>query len=126
MPTTLRHFAINADDVPRAKRFYSGALGLDFTPWGPPDYYQIKNAGKGLLGALQERRQLVPGRRTNAFETTFEVDDLKATLAAIEAHGGRVISQPYCIDGVGELAYFEDPEGNVCGVMQYESGVWEE
>ena len=32
----------------------------------------------------------------------------------------------YRIDGVGQLAYFEDPEGNVCGVMQYELGVWEE
>ena len=126
MPTTLRHFAINADDVPRAKRFYAEALGLEFTPWGPPDFYQIKNVGHGVLGALQGRRELISGRRTNAFETTFGVDDLRASLSAIEAHGGRVVMPPFRIDGVGELAYFEDTEGNVCGVMQYEPGVWDE
>ena len=123
MPTTLRHFAINADDIDRAKRFYEQALGFALTPWGPPEYYQIKNAGTAVLGALQRRRELLPGSRTVAFETTFGVDDLKATLAAIEAHGGQVLGNPHRIEGVGELAYFRDTEGNVCGVMQYEPGV---
>ena len=124
MPTRLRHFAINADDVERARRFYQQALGLDFRPWGPPDYYQIHGVGEGLVGALQERRELVPGRRAHTFETTFGVDDLKATIAAIEAAGGRIVMQPYTIEGVGQLIYFEDTEGNLCGAMQYEPGRW--
>lgn len=124
MPTTLRHFAINADDVPRARRFYEQALGLHCTPWGPPDFFQIKGVGEGVQGALQRRRELVAGRRATTFETSFGVDDLAATLAAIEAHGGRVVMAPFRIEGVGELAYFEDTEGNVCGVMQYDPGVW--
>ena len=45
MPTNFRHFAINADDVSRAKRFYEQALDLEFTPWGPPNFYQIKKRG---------------------------------------------------------------------------------
>ncbi len=124
MPTTFRHFAINADDVSRARRFYEQALDLRFTPWGPPDFYQIHGVGQGLLGALQERRELVPGRRANTFETTFGVDDLEATIAAIEAAGGRIVQPPYTIDGVGRLVYFEDTEGNVCGAMEYEPGRW--
>jgi predicted enzyme related to lactoylglutathione lyase len=32
--------------------------------------------------------------------------------------------QPYLIEGVGEIAYFEDPEGNACGVGQYLPGIW--
>ena len=39
MTATLRHFAINADDVPRAKRFYEEVFGWSFTPWGPPNFY---------------------------------------------------------------------------------------
>lgn len=125
MPTTFRHFAINADNVTRAREFYEQALGLEFTPWGPPNFYQIKNAGDGLKGALQERRELVPGKRANTFETTLGVDDLAATITAIEASGGSIVMPPYRIEGVGELVYFEDTEGNVCGAMQYESGSWD-
>lgn len=124
MAARLRHFAINADDVQRAKGFYEKVFGWTFSPWGPPDFYQVKNAGEGLLGALQGRRALVDGRRTNAFETSFEVADIRATLKAAAANGGKVLMQPYLIEGVGEIGYFEDSEGNVCGVAQYLPGVW--
>jgi len=123
-PPTLRHFAINADDVGRGKAFYEHVFGWAFTPWGPPNFYQVQNAGEGLRGALQERRALVPGERINAFETTFEVADIRATLAAAAAWGGRMLMQPYFIEGVGEIGFFEDTEGNVCGVGQYLPGTW--
>ena len=45
MAATFRHFAINADDVQRAKRFYETLFGWKFTPYGPPNFYQIWNAG---------------------------------------------------------------------------------
>jgi predicted enzyme related to lactoylglutathione lyase len=124
MSAVFRHFAINADDVQRAKLFYEKVFGWTFTPWGPPNFYQVRNAGAGLLGALQERRELVDGRRTNAFENSFQVDDIRAALAAAEANGGRILMQPYRIEGVGDIGYFEDSEGNVCGVAQYLPGVW--
>lgn len=122
MPATFRHFAINADDVSRAKRFYEKVFGWTFDPWGPPDFYQIKNAGQGLLGALQGRRELKAGVRMAGYEASLGVEDLKATIAAVEANGGRILMPPYRIEGVGELAYFEDTEGNFVGAMQYEPG----
>jgi predicted enzyme related to lactoylglutathione lyase len=124
MPATLRHFAINADDTARAKTFYEGVFGWRFDPWGPPNYYQVKNAGDGLLGALQGRRELVPGVRMVGYEASFGVEDLKAAIAAIEAGGGKIIMPPYRIEGVGELIYFEDTEGNLVGAMQYDAGVF--
>ncbi len=124
MPATLRHFAINADNVQRAKGFYEKVFGWTFNPWGPPDFYQVKNAGSGLQGALQERRALQAGQRTNSFETTFAVDDIRATLAAAETAGGKVLMQPYRIEGVGEIGYFEDTEGNLVGVAEYLPGLW--
>jgi predicted enzyme related to lactoylglutathione lyase len=124
MPAKLCHFAINADDVPRAKAFYESVFGWAFDPWGPPDFYQVKNAGRGILGALQGRRELKPGLRMAGYEMTAGVEDLKATIAAVEAAGGKIIMQPYRIEGVGELIYFEDTEGNLVGAMQYERGVF--
>ncbi|RRN65610.1 VOC family protein [Caulobacter sp. 602-1] len=126
MPATFRHFAINADDTSRAKAFYESVFGWRFDPWGPPDFYQVKNAGQGLLGALQGRRELVAGVRMAGFEASFGVADLKATIAAIEAGGGKIVMPPYRIEGVGELIYFEDTEGNLVGAMQYDPGVFPE
>ena len=125
MPASFRHFAINADDVSRAKQFYEAVFAWRFDPWGPPDYYQVNNAGTGLKGALQESRELVPGVRMRGCETTFGVADLKATIAAIEASGGRIIMPPFRIESVGELIYFEDTEGNILGAMQYDDGVFD-
>jgi predicted enzyme related to lactoylglutathione lyase len=107
---------------PGAKRFYEAVFGWTFDPWGPPGFYQIKNAGAGLLGALQGRRELKPGVPMAGYETTLGVEDLKATIAAVQAQGGRILMAPYRIEGVGELVYFEDPEGNFVGAMQYEPG----
>jgi predicted enzyme related to lactoylglutathione lyase len=121
---TLRHFAINADDVDRARSFYEAVFGWAFTPWGPPGFFQTQDAGEGVKGALQERRGLVEGKRLHAFETTFGVEDIRTALAAVEENGGRVVMQPYRIDGVGEIGYFEDCEGNICGIAQYVNGLW--
>jgi predicted enzyme related to lactoylglutathione lyase len=125
MPAKLRHFAINADNVQRARRFYESVFDWTFEPWGPPDFYQVKTAGQGLLGALQGRRELAPGVRMTGYEVSLGVEDLKATIAAIEAGGGKIIMQPYRIEGVGELIYFEDTEGNLVGAMQYEPGYFD-
>jgi predicted enzyme related to lactoylglutathione lyase len=125
MPATFRHFAINADDVQRAKTFYEKVFDWTFDPWGPPNFYQIKNAGRGLLGALQERRELKPGVRLASYEASLGVEDLKATIAAVEANGGKIVMPPYRIEGVGELIYFEDSEGNLVGAMQYDPGVFD-
>lgn len=124
MTGTFRHFAINASDVQRAKAFYEKTFGWEFKPWGPPNFYQIWNAGQGVLGALHERREVVPGKPMFGFEATVQVEDIRATLKAVEAAGGRVLAPPYLIQGVGEIAYFEDSEGNICGVGQYAPGVW--
>jgi predicted enzyme related to lactoylglutathione lyase len=123
MSARFCHFAINADDVPRAKAFYEAVFGWTFDPWGPPGFYQIKNAGAGVLGALQGRRELAPGVRMAGYEATMGVEDLKATIAAVEAGGGRILMQPFRIQGVGELIWFEDTEGNLVGAMQYEPRV---
>jgi hypothetical protein len=120
MAAKFRHLALNADDVQRAKAFYETVFGWRFEPWGPPEYYQAFNAGDGVITALQHRRELKPGVPMAGFEATMAVDDLDASMAAIEAAGGRILAPPFYIDGVGRLAYFEDTEANFVGVMQYD------
>ncbi len=116
------HFAIECDDVERARAFYESVFGWRMLAWGPPDYYQIVTGSPedpGILGDLRVRHKTAGEGGHRAFACTIRVAVLAESIAAIEAHGGRLAHAPYRIEGVGDLAYFEDPEGNRVGVMQY-------
>ncbi len=121
IPNSIAHFAINADDVERARGFYERVFGWRTTPWGPPRFYQFATPDGTLRGALQGRRELIPGTRMVGFECTVAVADLGATLQAVEAAGGRIVMPPVTIPTVGDLAFFEDSEGNVVGAMRYDA-----
>ena len=123
MPNNVKHFSINADNVPRARKFYENAFGWQFTPWGPPNFYLIKTGtdeDPGLHGALQGRREIVEGKPTFGFECTVGVSSIDETIAAIEANGGKIVMPKFHIPTVGTLVFFEDTEGNTVGAMQYE------
>ena len=114
----LSHFAINADDIDRSRRFYQKVFGWTFQAWGPPGFYLIE--GAGVYAALQGRRELVPGQRTIGFECTMGVDSIEATEKAVLAAGGKIALARSVIVGVGTLTFFQDPDGNVFGAMQYD------
>ncbi len=117
MPNRFAHFAIEADDVERARKFYTAVFEWRFEPWGPPGFYLIHEAG--VAGALQQRQQpLAEGRR--GFECTFAVDDLELSRKRITDAGGSVDGEPMTIPTVGTLARFVDTEQNEAMLMQYE------
>jgi predicted enzyme related to lactoylglutathione lyase len=128
-PANLAHFAINADDVDRARRFYERVFGWRFEPWGPPGFLQIVTGTEGepgIRGALQKRRELIPGQRTIGFECTVAVADVDAVAAAVTANGGTILIPRVVIQTVGYLIFFRDPEGNVAGAMQYDPNAQDE
>ncbi|CAN7612117.1 VOC family protein [Phenylobacterium sp. LjRoot219] len=119
----LRHFAIECNDVERAKAFYEQVFGWVIRPWGPPGFYQILTgnpADPGVLGALQERHAPLTGSGSSGVQPTFGVEDLTPVVQAVDAHGGRVVMPEFRIEGVGNLIYFEDTEGNRIGAMKYD------
>ena len=122
MPNNVDFFAINADDVARARRFYETVFGWSFEPWGPPGFYLIETSKEpgAIRGALQERRELAPGQKVIGFENTISVANIDRAIRAIEANGGRIAAPKFHIPTVGTVAYFFDPEGNVAGIIQRE------
>ena len=123
MANNVRHFSINADDVPRARAFYEKTFGWQFEPWGPPNFYLIKTGtahDPGVEGALQGRRQIVAGKPMFGFECTLGVESIDQTISAIEANGGKIVMPKFYIPKVGSLIFFEDTEGNLVGAMQYD------
>ena len=123
MANNLFFFAINADDVPRARKFYEAVFGWGFEPWGTPNFYLIETGKERVTavgGALQERRELSRGQKMLGFECTISVENIDQTLRAIEANGGRIAAPKFQIPTVGTVAYFFDTEDNVAGIIQQE------
>ncbi len=125
----VAHFAINADDLDRARRFYERVLGWRFEPWGPPGFLLVTTGTEkepGIRGALQKRRELTAGQRTIGYECTIAVADVDAVAAAVVANGGEILIPRTLLPTVGYLIFFRDPEGNVAGAMQYDSNAQDE
>jgi predicted enzyme related to lactoylglutathione lyase len=123
MPNNLGHFAIDADDLPRARRFYEAVFGWQFKPWGPPDYLQIRTGddrNPGVPGALQRRNVPLAGSGNRTFTCTIGVDSIEEIMTRVRAQGGRITMEPFVIVGVGTLIYLEDTECNRVGAMHYD------
>jgi uncharacterized protein len=130
MPNHLAHFAIPADDVERARRFYERVFGWRIEAWGPPDFYLVFTDADRPSGSIAKRSDLASARGQQSatagggigWECTIAVDDLAPIKAAILKHGGKIVHQEFEIVGVGTLIRFEDTEGNIACAMRYVEG----
>ena len=125
-PGQIAHFSINADDVARARTFYENVFGWKFHAYGPPGFYMIEmvpatSTPAPSLGSLQGLRELVKGIRMCGFECTIAVADIDETIQSIKAEGGKIVMPRCTLPSIGHLCFFEDPEGNQAGAMQYDS-----
>jgi predicted enzyme related to lactoylglutathione lyase len=118
------HFEIQAADPKRAIAFYTALFGWAFNKWeGPLDYWLIKTGEKGTIGidgGLLPRRGPPPVamQAVNAYVCTIAVDNLDATLARVGELGTMVVVPKMAVPSVGWLAYANDTEGNIFGMMQ--------
>lgn len=116
MPRVI-HFEIPVDDIDRSIAFYDKVFGWKFTKWdGPQLYYLVSTGPKdqpGIDGGLLKKRD-----PRQPMANTIQVENVDATVKAVETNGGKCVLPKMPIPGVGWLAYFTDPEGNVHGVMQ--------
>jgi len=125
MPHNVVHFAIHADDLDRARRFYTAVFGWRFEAWGPPGFFRVftgTDADPGIEGALHERHEPLTGTGMRGFDCTVSVDDLPAVKAAVVANGGTIVYDEVEIPTVGTLIQFLDTEGNTVSAMHYEPG----
>jgi hypothetical protein len=113
------HFEIAVDDPERAAEFYKSVFGWDIAKWqGPIDYWMATTGSPeamGIDGAIMPR-----GDMSRGTYNTIGVANLNEAMSKVQAAGGRVVTRPDIIPGVGLFAYCADPEGNVFGILQPE------
>ncbi len=120
------HFEIQADDVERAKAFYSATFGWTYEDYGQfvgGTYWGITTGpddAPGINGGLLPRPAPTggPGQGTNAFVCTMGVEDYDTTEAKILAAGGSVALPKMALTGMAWQGYYIDTEGNTFGIHQ--------
>jgi len=125
MPKVV-HFEIPADDLDRAKAFYSTVFDwqLQTMPMAGGEYTsvvttpvdgqtQLPTEPGAINGGMTQREE-----RTPAPVITIDVDAIDDALKEIEAAGGTTVTPRTAIPGMGAFAYFKDSEGNVMGLWE--------
>lgn len=113
------HFEIPINDTERGVAFYSKAFGWSLERWGQMDFWTTAaGEGEGIGGALTKRNADSP-----AVTFYIAVDDIDAALAAVEAAGGKRLTERMPIPTIGWSALFEDTEGNRVGLFQNDPSV---
>ncbi len=111
------HFEIPAKDPKKAMKFYSDALGWEFTQWGGPIPYWFTKSGPksrpGIEGALAKKES-----DEDIVVNTIGVQDIDTVIKKIKKHGGTITNPKHAIPGEGWIAYFKDLDGNLFGVME--------
>jgi predicted enzyme related to lactoylglutathione lyase len=117
MPAPIVHIEFLSADFGRTAAFYDELFGWRTQQNAAASYMKLEGAEGATAGWVRADMSQSPGPLPY-----LQVDDLAATLAKIEASGGRVLARRLPFAGGGEVALFADPDGNVVGLWMRKKG----
>lgn len=116
MKHTIVHFEIPADDMERARQFYAGLFGWQFsTPPGFDDYWVFdtgdpdQDAGGGLMPRQATGQGIVH---------YIQVESVADYVTKAQSLGGQVIIPKSPVPGMGWYAHLMDTEGNLFALWE--------
>ena len=117
MAGKIVHFELPSKNTARAKDFWSGAFGWDFSnPMVAGMEYWLTQTAEGQGGAIyadEEQTRLV---------VYFDTDDIDGTVAKVRELGGQADDKS-AIPYVGWFARATDTEGNTFSIFQSDESV---
>ena len=108
-------------DAETAKRFYDAVVGWNVgEPAEAFNNYRmiVRSDGKNAGGMMQLTSEMQDHGARPTWLAYLSVDDVDASVQAIEGAGGRTLMAPFDIAGVGRVAMVTDPEGAPFYVMK--------
>ncbi len=116
-------YELMVPDIGAVRDFYRAVAGWEIPESGSPvgagnmDYRGIQRSDGGMAGGvMQMSRDMIRGGAKPRWLTYFQVEDVAATVAQVEALGGKIHMPPRTIE-VGTMAMVADPQGAPFYVM---------
>jgi uncharacterized protein len=131
MPTIV-HFEMPADDVERAKKFYTDLFGWKIEKWpgtsskdsssSSMEYWIVSTTddkgNKAPIGGGLMKRQEQHQQITNF----IDVNSVDEYSSKIEKIGGKVVVTKMAVPGMGYFAVCHDTENNSFGIWETNEG----
>lgn len=115
MKHTIVHFEIPADDVERAKKFYAGLFGWQFSsPPGFQDYWTFMTGDEDDPGGGMMVREAPEQGIVNY----FHVESVADHVTKAQALGAKVIMPRSPVPTMGWFAQLVDTEGNIFALWE--------
>jgi predicted enzyme related to lactoylglutathione lyase len=111
---SIPHLEIPAADPGVVGAFYREVFGWKLETNAEHNYVTFQSEG-GLRGGFAGPAE--PTYKPDRLLVYLATDDIDATLATIEAHGGKTVLPKTEIPHVGWWAVFTDPAGNHLGLF---------
>ena len=109
------HFEINANDSKKLGSFYSELFDWKIDTNNPMGYGLVDTGGEGGIGGGIGQSD---GNAPRYLSVYVQVDDLQAYLYKAEKLGGKTLVPPTEIPNTVTFAMFQDPEGNMIGLLK--------
>lgn len=111
------HLEISSNNPQVSDEFYGKVFGWKIEVDPRFDYHQFipESGPAGAFVKVDDQTY-----KTGDIVIYISTDDIEATLAMVEANGGKTLLPKTEIPGVGYFAFFSDPTGNRLGL--YTSG----
>jgi uncharacterized protein len=116
MGAPVVHWEINARDARRLQKFYAGLFDWTIDTDNPLRYGMVlTKAGTGINGGIGQNDPFTPAPGVTFY---VQVHDPEAALDRAVSLGAKVITPVTEIPDMVTFALFQDPEGNVIGLVK--------
>jgi predicted enzyme related to lactoylglutathione lyase len=110
----ITHIELSANDHKAAAKFYADVFDWEITEYPDMNYSTFAAEG-GSGGGFNPVSDENPAGQVLVYINT---PDLAASLESVKKHGGKIVVERYEIPGVGAMATFKDPTGNLMALLQ--------
>jgi predicted enzyme related to lactoylglutathione lyase len=118
MGAPVVHFEIAGKDGGKLQKFYADIFDWEIDSDNPIQYGMVAaQTDKSIGGGITSTQDGGPGYAT----FYIEVPDVNTALSQIEAAGGKIILPETTIPNMVTFAMFNDPEGNLLGLVKSEA-----
>ncbi len=112
--SSIVHFEIPADDIQRAKEFYSRLFGWKIEGVQGMDYMMIDTFGLG--GGMMKRMH-----KDQQITDYIGVPSVDEYSAKVEKLGGKILVPKMAVPGMGYFVICMDTENNVFGIWEMDA-----
>ena len=117
MHQPVSYLELNSPDLDTSTQFFGDVFGWQVQPFAAPDYLVAPHGDQaGIDTALMPSRDGQPRA-----VPVIRVADLDAAMARVTDHNGKVVVEPFTIEGVGRGCYVIDPTGLLIGLHAYDT-----